>query len=88
MDERLAREEVHDLLLRKVAEFAETLPPRDREILNERVLSDNPKSLAEIGRLHGVSRERARQIEERLLKRLREFLKEEIRDDGVFDQPP
>ena len=88
LDERLAREEVHDLLLRKVAEFAETLPPRDREILNERVLSDNPKSLAEIGRLYGVSRERARQIEERLLKRLREFLKEEIRDDGVFDHPP
>ena len=45
-----------------------------------RLLADQPTTLEQIGADHGVSRERARQIEERLKKRLRVFLETELGD--------
>jgi DNA-directed RNA polymerase sigma subunit (sigma70/sigma32) len=52
--------------------FAEGLGPRERAILDERLLADEPLTLDAIGRRFGISRERTRQIEKRLLRRLRE----------------
>jgi RNA polymerase primary sigma factor len=52
-----------------------TLPPREQEVIRLRYgLSDNqdPKSLEEIGRLMGITRERVRQIETQALGRLAE----------------
>ena len=63
-----------------VAEFAEDLQPRDRQILDERILADPPRTLADMGEEFGVSRERVRQLEARLVKRLREFLKDRVVD--------
>ncbi|HEU67732.1 MAG TPA: RNA polymerase sigma factor RpoD/SigA [Candidatus Acetothermia bacterium] len=50
------------------------LPPRDAQILRWRygLEGENPLTLAEVGKALGVSRERARQLEERALKRLKE----------------
>ncbi len=50
------------------------LPPRDAQILRWRYGLEGaaPKTLAEVGEALGVSRERARQLEERALKRLKE----------------
>ena len=57
-----------------VAEAVARLDPRERWIVEVRMLADpdDELSLAEIGRRLGVSRERARQIEERAKKKLRE----------------
>jgi RNA polymerase primary sigma factor len=52
-----------------------TLPPREQEVIRLRYgLSDDqdPKSLEEIGRLMGITRERVRQIETQALGRLAE----------------
>lgn len=51
-----------------------TLPERDRAILTARLLQDPPQGLAELGRQHGVSAERVRQIEKRALMDLRKQL--------------
>jgi RNA polymerase sigma-32 factor len=85
IDEKLETEEMEGLLRQKISEFARDLPPRDKVFLQSRILADEPKSLAELGRDHGISRERARQIEERLVKRLREYLKKEIKDLSTVD---
>lgn len=44
---------------------------RERALLERRVLSDEPDSLAVLGREHGVSRERMRQLEQRAMEKLR-----------------
>jgi RNA polymerase sigma factor (sigma-70 family) len=49
-----------------------TLPPRQRAILEERVLGD--RTLEEIGRDHAITRERVRQLEQQALLRLRKAL--------------
>ena len=48
--------------------------------MEERVLADEPKTLRELGEEFGISRERVRQLEERLVSGLREYLKENLVD--------
>jgi RNA polymerase sigma-32 factor len=44
-------------------------------------------TLQEIGARHQISRERVRQIEDRLIKRLRQYLKNEIADWEDYQTP-
>ncbi len=72
--------ELKKLVREKVDEFKDRLSEKERDILELRLLADKPLTLKEIGRRHGVSRERIRQIETRLLKKIKEFLKREMLD--------
>ena len=57
-----------------VKEFSQSLPPRDLFILNSRILSETPLTLQQIGDKYGITRERARQIEVRIIKKIKMFL--------------
>jgi len=70
----LAARESNHRVRRAYNAFSCTLAPRDRRIWNSRWADDEQPSLADLGRLHGLSRERVRQIEEGLLDRFRTFL--------------
>jgi len=58
----------------KVEQFAATLAGKELEIFKARLLSEDPETLQEIGARFGISRERVRQIETRLKRRLKEFI--------------
>ena len=45
-------------------------------IYRERLLNEDPLTLREIGEKYGISRERVRQIEERVKKKLKNYLKD------------
>jgi RNA polymerase sigma-32 factor len=79
-DETLADEELKKLFRRKLAEFAATLDDRYADILRNRILSETPMTLDDVGKKYTISRERARQLEEKIIKRLREYMKKEIKD--------
>jgi RNA polymerase sigma-32 factor len=64
------RDFAHD----KVKQFADTLTGKEREIFDARLLAEEPETLQEIGARFGISRERVRQIETRLKRRLKEFI--------------
>ena len=66
--ERLGR------LRRSMEGALEALDFRERYIVEQRILRDDELSLAELGRRLGVSRERARQLEARAKRKLREKL--------------
>jgi RNA polymerase sigma-32 factor len=66
------RQQLHAALLRVVAE----LSPRERRIVRQRWLTDEPKTLEQLGVVFGVSKERVRQLEERAKKRMRARLEE------------
>ncbi|MGH7802911.1 MAG: sigma factor-like helix-turn-helix DNA-binding protein, partial [Candidatus Binatia bacterium] len=68
------------LVAQKMREFGESLEGKDKKIFEERLLAEDPKTLAEIGEEFQVSRERVRQIEERLKGRLKAFLAREMKD--------
>ena len=79
-DESLAHNELRELFRKKLAEFAATLDDRYADILRNRILSETPFTLDDIGKKYNISRERARQLEEKIIKRLRDFMKKEIKD--------
>jgi RNA polymerase sigma-32 factor len=84
-EDRLAQMEIEQILQRKIGEFRAQLNEREQEIFEQRMLSDNPLTLQEIGDRHGVSKERIRQIENKLIQRLRAFIREEIPDFNPED---
>ena len=72
--------ELRTVFLEKIADFAESLPERDRQILDERILAEEPRTLADLGEEFAVSRERVRQLEAKLVKRLRAYMEENLVD--------
>jgi RNA polymerase sigma-32 factor len=74
------RAEFSTLLQRKVTEFSKALSGRDREIFELRTIAEEPLTLQEIGDRYGITRERARQLERRIMNRLRDYLAQEMGD--------
>ena len=72
--------ELRRVFLETIAEFAEGLEDRDRQILDERILAEEPRTLADLGEEFAVSRERVRQLEAKLVKRLRAYMEENLVD--------
>ena len=78
----MADGELQSLLKDKLAEFRKTLAGKDKEIaiFDHRLVAEDPLTLQELGDKFGISRERVRQLEQRLTSRLRDFLRTEIGD--------
>jgi RNA polymerase sigma-32 factor len=78
----MADGELQALLKDKLAAFRTTLDGKDKElaIFDERLVADDPLTLQDLGDRFGISRERVRQLEQRLMGRLRDFLKREMGD--------
>jgi RNA polymerase sigma-32 factor len=79
-EEEFGDEELRGVFLAKVKEFAEGLDDRDRRIVDARILAEEPRTLQELGAEFGVTRERVRQLEARLVGRLRDYLKQNVVD--------
>ncbi len=80
VEDQVARREVLTKLRSILEEFGKDLKDKERVIFYERLLAEEPLTLQQIGQRFGISRERVRQIEERLLKKLRKYLKERLPD--------
>jgi RNA polymerase sigma-32 factor len=72
------RDFAHD----KVEEFSRTLTGKELDIFKARLLAEDPETLQQIGARFGISRERVRQIETRLKRRLKEFIEASAPDAG------
>lgn len=83
-EDRVAKKEIELLLHNKVAEFREQMSERELEIFDQRIFSDAPVTLQEIGDRYGISRERVRQIEKNVIKKMRDFFKTEIPDFEAY----
>jgi len=79
---RAADAEYRQIIADKIREFGERLHDKEKVIFNLRMIAEEPLTLQEIGERYQISRERVRQIEERIRKRLRTFLVSEIPDLG------
>src|SRR5215468_7266526 len=79
-EEQIAETQSRDLLHAKMETFAKTLKDKELVIYRERLLNEEPLTLREIGEKYGISRERVRQIEERVKKKLKTYLSRELKD--------
>ena len=83
IDGKLEDNEIKSILYEKLKDFKKTLKDKELYIYQNRILAENPATLQEIGDKYGITRERTRQIEEKLLRKIKDFLKEEI--PGIED---
>jgi RNA polymerase sigma-32 factor len=85
VESQVAKKEIEALLHNKIAEFKKTMTSRELEIFERRIFSDTPATLQEIGDRYGISRERVRQVEKNIIKKMREFFKQEMPDFNFYD---
>jgi len=76
VDDVLATEETRQIFAEHLTEFEKTLTGRDLEVYQARMMSENPLTLQDLGDRYGISRERLRQIEARIISKLKEFVRE------------
>ena len=86
VEEQVSKKEIELLLHNKITEFRKKMSPREIEIFELRIFSDNPVTLQEIGDRYGISRERVRQIEKNIIRKMRDFFKHELPDFASYSE--
>jgi RNA polymerase sigma-32 factor len=85
VDEQISEKENRRLLLAKLQEFRKTLSGKEAEIFDLRVMAEKPVTLQELGDKYRISRERVRQIQEKITKNIKKWLQDEIPNfDEIF----
>jgi len=78
VEENVELKQFRQILNENIENFKAGLNPNEIEILNNRILSEDPLSLQEIGDRRGVTREAVRQAEQRLLKKFKTYIEEKM----------
>ena len=78
VDEQLFEKQNRELLLSKLEEYREKLSGKELDIFDNRIMAENPVTLQDLGDKYHISRERVRQIQERIVKNIKKYLTEEI----------
>jgi RNA polymerase sigma-32 factor len=78
VDEKLSDYENRKILLAKLKEYRSRLSGKDLDIFDNRIMAENPLTLQELGDKYKISRERVRQIQDRVIKNIKKWLVEEI----------
>jgi RNA polymerase sigma-32 factor len=80
VEDKVVKHQLQALLRESARQFKKTLDGREKEILKRRILSIQPVTLKILGEKYGVSRERIRQVESRIIEKLRSYLLKEFPD--------
>jgi RNA polymerase sigma-32 factor len=70
-EDLLLQREEQSLLASRMQQALGRLNERERRIIHERILSDQPRTLQELAEEYGISRERIRQVEKNALEKLK-----------------
>ncbi len=84
IEDIVAGQEMRDRLAEVLAGIDDKLNDKEKVILSRRLLSDEPQTLQTIADQFGISRERVRQIESNLLKKLKKLFEKELPDIQDF----
>ena len=86
IESQVAKKEIETLLKENVAIFRKQLDERELEIFDQRIFTDTPLTLQDIGDKYNISRERVRQLEKNIIKKMKTFFKDEIPDFDLYEQ--
>ena len=82
-----AEEQEMDVRRELLVEAMDTLNERERHILTERRLKDEPVTLEDLSHVYNVSRERIRQIEVRAFEKLQKRMRDLAAEKGMVPEP-
>lgn len=79
-DDQVEKREINALLHEKVNTFRRNLNARERFIFDNRMYTDTPSTLKEIGNHFQISKERVRQVEMGIRSSMKSYLRQELPD--------
>ncbi|NBW99670.1 sigma-70 family RNA polymerase sigma factor [bacterium] len=85
-DQKLGDEEQAQLFKEVLKKFGQTLEGREKLIFQNRLISESPLTLQEIGDKYKVSKERARQLEDQVKEKLKRYVAEHYPDFNLLTQ--
>lgn len=77
-EDQLAKKQLRDTLASSVSAFEATLTPKEREIFKGRIMAEEKLTLQELSDSLAISKERVRQIENKLRDKLKEFVSKRL----------
>lgn len=77
-DEQVSEKDGKEILSIEIKRFREGLPAREADIFDNRIMAENPKTLQQLGSKYGISRERVRQLEGKIVTNAERWFKKEI----------
>jgi RNA polymerase sigma-32 factor len=83
--ERMAESDEFGARMSLLERAMESLNERERHIITERRLKEEPTTLEDLSAHYNVSRERIRQIEVRAFEKLQKAMREAAREQGIVD---
>ncbi|RJR18330.1 MAG: sigma-70 family RNA polymerase sigma factor [Desulfobacteraceae bacterium] len=78
VEEELSQDESRRLLKEKLKEFRKTMTGKEADIFDNRIMAEKPLTLRELGEKYNISRERVRQLQEKIVDNIRKWLEQEI----------
>jgi RNA polymerase sigma-32 factor len=82
-EDLLSQREMQDLVKRSMGQFRSELNDKEKVIFDERLLSEEKVTLQVVADKLHLSKERVRQIEERIKKKLKQYLSNALGDNGT-----
>jgi RNA polymerase sigma-32 factor len=86
LEDKISKKEFETILHQRIAEFKKEMNKRELDIFNQRIFSENPETLAEIGKRYGISRERVRQIQKNIIAKMKESFKHALPDYAAYSE--
>jgi RNA polymerase sigma-32 factor len=84
IEEKISRKEINVILHQGIAKFRKEMNKRELDIFDQRIFAENPKTLAEIGKQYGISRERVRQIQKIIILKMKDSLRHTLPDYAAY----
>lgn len=78
VDIQLSEAQSRQILSEQLAQFRKTLSGKEADIFDSRIMAGKPVTLQELGDKYAISRERIRQIQEKIIKDIKKWLKQKI----------
>ena len=78
IDDQLSEFEGRNLLSKSLREFRKTLSGKEADIFDNRIMAEKPLTLQDLGDKYSISRERIRQIQEKIISHIKKWLKDKI----------
>ena len=86
-DVRIANAELQQIFSSKLTDFKKIIDEKELDILDRRILSEEPATLQSIGDRYGITKERVRQIEARLVGKIKTYMEEQLPDFKHLELP-
>jgi RNA polymerase sigma-32 factor len=77
-DEQVSEAERRRKFLKEIREFRQGLFGKEADIFDNRIMAEYPETLQQLGERYGISRERVRQVEGKIISNAKKWLEEEI----------